>query len=200
MNKNQILITILLILVIILLGCSYYQNISTNNKIKKTQVQINTLVEQNNLLKNSLFHTILSSNPLITETFKTKDNRIIHWKDIIDKNVLVFRFFDNSCSSCLDRELSNINSLENKGVPILILATFPNERALQSLLNRNKIKSPVYNLAPQFHLFSFEEHIPNLYIFFLSRELNIKYLYFPIQNDNEISTAYYQHIINEISL
>lgn len=172
-----------------------YINIANHKQIKKLNIKTNNIITHNELLKNSLFQSSIFNGSDLNERFITKDNHEVYFKDIVKDSLLVIRFFENTCSPCLHKELANISKLEKKGIPILILSSFSNPRALTSLLNQFGINSKVYNLKYSERLFSFDESV-DLYVFFLTKDLKTRYLFFPVQYDKEVSSSYYQHIEN----
>lgn len=180
---------------ILILSFFLYTNIVNNKKINKLNILTTNIVTQNELLKNSLFQNSVFNGSDINKKFTTKDNNEIFLSDIIKDSTLIIRIFENTCAPCMNKELSNISKLEKKGIPILILSTFTNTRALASLLNQFNINSKTYNLKHDEHLFTFDGN-SDIYVFLLTKDLKVRYLFFPVQNDKDVSSSYYQHIEN----
>jgi hypothetical protein len=165
----------------------------TKEDIRLYKRQISDLEISNRLLKYSLFQTLIYSKDSIYSIIKTK-NEIVPLLKIIDENTLVLRLSEHSCNPCLQRELANISALEKNGIPLLLIASYSNEREFISLLREYGVKSKYLVLGHDEELFSFEKNTSDLYLFLLTPDLNINYLFFPIQTEDHLSSEYYNFI------
>lgn len=149
MRLNKVIVVFLFILLLSFLY-SIIQISNMNNWLIKLKQIITETTNQKDLLKNSMFQSIFFSNFEISDFFYTDNDERIFFKNIVGDGVLVFRIFENSCSSCVDREFGNISKLEKEGLPILIVASYENRRLLNLYLKEYDIKSKVYNLKSKF--------------------------------------------------
>lgn len=195
MRLNKVIVVFLFILLLSFLY-SIIQISNMNNGLIKLKQVITETTNQKDLLKNSLFQSIFFSDFEISDFFYTDNDEKIFLKNIVGDGVLVFRIFENSCSSCVDREFGNISKLEKEGLPILIVASYENRRLLNLYLKEYDIKSKVYNLKSKFCLFQFDKDIDDIYCFLLDSCIDSKYMFFPIQNEQGTSDFYYQFISN----
>jgi len=187
--KNKILLTGLILLLLVI---GYIFCFSTT-KTKEIKEQIVYLENSNNLLKHSLYQTVMYGKETINSTIKTSEG-IVPLSKIIDMNTIVFRFSENSCNSCLKRELSNISHIEKQGIPVLIIATYSNKRELRLLLEKYDIKSKYLLLDAKQYLFAFEDVSSDLFLFILTPGLQVNYLFFPVQTDTSLSYEYFKFI------
>lgn len=160
---------------------------------KETDIQLDRLENANRLLKYSLFQAMIFSQDKINDIVTTNHGETPLAK-VIDMNTLIFRFSENACSPCLQRELMNVSLLEKQGIPILIIASYKNSRELQILLQKHNVKSRFILLEDNQELFPFEKQASDLYLFLLTPELNVEYLFFPVQTEDDLSSEYYNFI------
>lgn len=172
-----------------------YRNLNRN--ISVITGKANLLSQKNELLKNAWFETLLSVDSEINkDLLLMNDTSNILLKDVVVKKTLIVRLSYAACRPCLERELRNIHKLEEKGVPILIIASYPNRRSLDILLKQYEITSKAYLMYPNQKMFSFDENVSQLYIFLTDQNLTIRNFFIPVQMVDDVSETYFRYIQN----
>lgn len=191
MKKIYIIIGTLLFISLIILGYKYYLN---KKELSDNVINISNLEQSIHLLKYSILQSVVfgSENKLLR--VKTNEGEVLI-SDILDgMNTIVFRFSAHSCEPCLNRELANISHLEKQGVPVLIVATYSNPREFRLLLKKFDIGSRYILLEEGESLCSFENTSSDLFVFLLDPDANIRFLFFPVQNEDNLSIEYFDFI------
>jgi hypothetical protein len=185
-------VLILLLSIFIFFTINYFD---TKSNLQKYKIENHNLENSNRLLKYSLFQTIVFNQDTILKIVNINDS-IVFLSQKIDKNTLVLRFSDNSCTPCLKRELNNISLLEKRGIPVLIISSYNNKREFKALLQEYDIKSDFLLLEQKQELFPFDKISSDLYVFLLTKDLEVKYLFFPVQTEDYLSVEYFNFIEN----
>lgn len=175
---------------------SFIRVYTMNKALNTIKDLLKTEITQKKLVEDSLFKSIFFNGTEISKKLYTDTGEVISLDSIVNSKVLIYRIFDNSCASCINQEFNVLKEIEKSGFPIMIISTFSNFRLLKSYIKEHGIKSPVYNLKENAYLFSFERETNDIYYCVLDKNLNYNYLFFPIQNDKDLSLAYIQYIIN----
>lgn len=180
----------------LLFGFSYYLMYRNLNKRIEVIVQENNLLSQKNeLLKNAWFETLLSADFEINESLSLmNDTNSLLLKNVIVEKTLVVRLSYAACRPCLERELRNVHQLEKKGIPIIIIASYPNKHSLDILLKQYDISSNAYLLPPHQKETSFDENASQLYMFLTDQDLTVKKFFIPVQMADDISETYFRYI------
>jgi hypothetical protein len=195
MNKKIYVLGILIVSLIIALSLLIYKTCDLNKKIDNYKIDIHKVESGENSLKYSLFQTIIFSGDKIKDTIRTNKG-IAPLRQLIEMNTIIFRFSKESCMPCLQRELNNISLLEKKDIPVIIIVSGYNNIEMKALLNEYKVYSRYILLEKEEQLFSFEDISSDLFLFMLSKDLTIKYLYFPIQYQGQLSDEYTNYLIS----
>lgn len=180
----------------LLFGFSYYLMYRNLNKnISAIKEEVNILSQKNELLKNAWFETMLSTEHDINKDISLmNDSNYISLKDVIMEKTLVVRLSYAACRPCLERELKNIHKLENKGIPIVIIASYPNKHSLDVSLKQNNISSKAYLLHPNQKMFPFDENASQLYMFITDHDLTVKDFFIPVQMVDDVSDTYFRYV------
>ncbi len=165
----------------------------TRHKIKKMEVKQSNLSVTKELLTNSLFGTVIYGGVGIEKYISTMEGKI-RLADIVSGNTLVVRIHESACMPCLERELKHISMLESQ-MPVLIFASYSNERSLKAVLQLHNVRSKAYLLLPHQKLFPFEGNVQSLYVCILTETLEPRHLFFPVQHEDNLSEMYYRSII-----
>lgn len=175
-----------------------FRLLEATKKLQQKEIHNIELSTEKELLEYNLLQSIFCQNLPINETLLTADNKTIFLKEHITTKTLICRIFENSCSTCQQKELQRIGSLENEGIPIVIIASFTNKRQLKSLLKANGINSKYFNLSESCNLFPFDANSNDIYICLIDEHLKPKYIFIPVQNNNFLSETYLKYIKTEI--
>ncbi len=94
--------------------------------------KIEVLSDLNTTYDNLLFNTIKMDGCKLSDTLTVVDenSKIINFKDLIlTDNVIIFRFFENSCSSCVDEIFTQlVEYIKKSDKEIIILCTYRNTK------------------------------------------------------------------------
>lgn len=93
--------------------------------------------------------------------------------------ILIYRYSDINCSSCVDSELYNLNYffklLKNR---VILLCSYEYESALNDFKQQNRLSYPVYNI--KFKIFPWEEDLHDRpYYFVLHPDMRVSDFYIP---------------------
>ena len=166
-----------------------YKNISTIAK------EVNSLSQKNELLKNAWFETLLSAGyDINTNLSLINDTSSVLLKNIVLEKTLIVRLSYAACRPCLERELRNVHKLEEKRIPIIIIASYPNKRSLDILLKQYNISSRAYLMYPNQKMFPFDGDVSQLYMFITDHTLTINSFFIPVQMVDDVSDTYFRYI------
>lgn len=183
-------------LIFLLFGFSYYLMYRNLNKnISVMTENVNLLSQKNELLKNAWFETLLSSDIEINKDLLLMDDSShVLLKNVVTEKVLIVRLSYAACRPCLERELKNVHKLEEKGIPIIIIASYPNKHSLDILLKQYEVSSKSYLMSPNQKMFPFDEKASQLYMFLTNQDLTVKNYFIPVQMVDDVSETYFRYI------
>ncbi len=127
--------------------------------------------------------------------FKVSDqNGNKHFVEAVgEKSVLVFRYSDEYCSSCLDFGIEMLKEMEKSidGNKLIVLASFENPRNELIFRSQNHLKSRIYTISNDaIHLPIEKYHKP--YFFMFNKKYNMPSHYF--WGDKKIDSFAIQYI------
>ncbi len=187
---------LVLILILLLMGAIFfaYQYYTTKKMLSDCKIKESNTEQSSHLLQQSLLQSIVFGSEAELLSLKVEDKEVLLSEVVDGLNTLIFRFSEHTCKPCLERELKNISFLEKQGIPVLVVASYSNHRELKLLLKEFDISSRYILLKENEHLCSFEGTSSDLYIFLLIEGSNIEYLFFPVQNEDNLSKEYFDFI------
>ncbi|MFP4022927.1 MAG: hypothetical protein ACLFVR_00260 [Thiohalospira sp.] len=121
-----------------------------------------------------------------------KNNTIKDFVEVIDDDVLIFRIFENTCLSCIEENLSALDTLV-KTKPVIILGNFYNSAAYTFFKEQ-------YNLN---NCYMFESNskinIPMetneiMYYFLINKQMEVYKVHIPIKWDFDFTLTYLSSI------
>lgn len=180
----------------VLFGFSYYLMYRNLNKnISVITEEVNSLSQKNELLKNAWFETLLFTDFEINKDLSLiNDTSYILLKNVVMEKTLIVRLSYAACRPCLERELRNIHKFEKKGIPIIIIASYPNKHSLDILLKQYNISSRAYLMSSNQKMFPFDENASQLYMFITDRDLAVRNFFIPVQSVDDVSDTYFKYI------
>ena len=186
-----------LLIISILFGFIYfimYKNF--NLKLEDSVNKNKSLQQQNELLKNCWLETLIASEAKLNhdiQLFFNEDKCLL--TDIVKEKTLVVKITYTACQPCLQRELKNIASFEIKGIPVIIIAAYPNIQIVQSLLKEHTIQSKAFLIHSNQDVLALDESFnSSIYMFLMDKDLSFRYLFFPIQAVDDVSEMYFKFI------
>lgn len=104
--------------------------------------------------------------------------------------ILIFRYSDINCSSCVDSELYNLNYffklLKNK---VILLCSYEHESNIKNFKQKNRLCFPIYNI--KFKIFPWENELYDRpYYFVLHPGMKVSDFYIPEIADPEGTKKY----------
>lgn len=199
MNLKRINIKIVyfaLLLVIIINIILIYQSKAEKKLYSILKSNYNNVIHDCNFLYERLFEN-LERKPL--ESVFT-DSELIHLKRKPRHNIFVWRYFENSCSSCLDQEIINLKKYSPMigSENILVLTTFYNLRDLNvSFTSRNILDFRMINVIDS-ELFSTKKEFHNSQFYFVLDSTGYANMIFePDARIPNLTRRYFEKIIEE---
>lgn len=190
---KKIIVLVFIFVSFIFLYYLMYKNLSI--RTVKVLEENSLLSQKNELLKNAWFETLLSSDVDINKDLSfVSDSGYIYFRDIVYDKTLIVRLSYAACQPCLERELDNLHKFEEKNIPVIIIASYPNKFALDVLLKKHNISSRAYLLSANQRVFPFDENRALLYMFIIDKNLTVQKFFMPVQMVDDVSDAYFKYI------
>jgi len=138
----------------------------------------------------------LYQNALIYNNYSNSKSFI---KEITENRLplLIYRYSKNTCESCIQEDLEEINLLKKEfgNNKILLLPTYPNDRD-GSIELSNILASFNYVNIPFDSLFipSQDGNFQQRYFAVIDKELNLTMVFFPLKGENILTRLYFSEI------
>ncbi|MCX6327698.1 MAG: hypothetical protein NT144_13765 [Bacteroidia bacterium] len=186
-----------IILITLSLGLIIYQTIIIR-KLGTSLKQVNSINEaiknEKDVLTENLILHWKNENGKIADSIIWDENfGVISKSILISKGpVLIFRFSEFNCKTCIDELLKLINDrLHDKHINFIVVGNFQNSRALSVFKSVKQLNCPIYNSKK---LVTNESITP--YFFILSEDGTISELFYP-DNLFPVLSSKYIEIIEE---
>lgn len=175
-------------------------------KLNKARIQSRELADSyfvdselyNLLIWNIGKHYSFENSAITDFEITDKDNNKLLFSDLMENESgeykLVFFFSSTHCGSCIDSEMSNIQSfghIVGKN-HIIILAQYESMRHLRAFLASRKINIPVYCVKTNPVGILKEENLP--YSFIVDKNMTAEFVFIPIKEIPSYSEMYYTTI------
>ncbi|RED98399.1 hypothetical protein [Marinoscillum furvescens] len=142
---------------------------------------------------------------LFSENVQLPDVRLINSKNesknlssiFMEDKLLIYRFYDETCSQCVEDELDIVKQLEDSvGIRnIAIISTF-NLNKLISLIKRKEIRCSFYSYSESFPIpIENDRYVASFFV--LEKSLYTRFVY-KAGGDQIINSPYFKRIINYI--
>ncbi|MEO9885045.1 MAG: hypothetical protein ABJR05_06705 [Balneola sp.] len=180
--KNKILLQILLAG---LVATIYFLYTNTNAKVETNTPRKGGYAETVYLEKKYESYKLPKSFFTVTRDINLGNN----------EKVLVFRFSELNCGSCVTREIRELRDFAKKygWEQIIFLATNSDNEALETYKRVSGIKTEVYNINQ--HFFELDkELIDTPYMFIIDQDSIIKELFISMKQDPDRSVDYFNSI------
>jgi len=208
-NNNCIKWQIILLILIISFGAStsacifFYkkyvsyldQNYYLNSESEQKSDYILSILENQALTFNN---SNLRLNQL-TNIYSSEEDSI-SFEELVKthKNLLIFRYSELNCMTCVDQEIIHLKNLvKNSSIKILILTTYEDIKDLYLFIRTNNIEDiPIYNLKSPIENLPLESaNIP--YYFVLNNSFNTTELFIPSKFFEDQSLKYLNSILSK---
>lgn len=137
---------------------------------------------------------------MLSESDKTSIGRdgVEHLVEIIDRPIIVFRFFSSNCSSCITNQLEILHEFSEKfGKEKVILLPDHLNNQIRDYLIRKKIEIGIYKTDDVDLGFSFDrQKIP--YLFLCNKDMNISISFILDNNLKGFSDYFYNAALDRI--
>lgn len=148
---KNILLWFLLFIFIVIDGFFLIKNVEYKVAIKDLNYLIEQLQRKNDFLEMNQSHLTKNcgcSLDLETLIFEQTGNEISLRRLIADKTKLILYIPKFSCTSCYEKVISNMSSIDSlyKGDSVIVLSTYDNVNSLNNFRRVNQIKRAVYNI------------------------------------------------------
>ena len=151
---------------------------------------IDKLVNHINYLRNKIIEDAANTN---ASCELLKDNSL-------EEPVLVWRYFQNYCNSCIDYELiilkENIKKINEKN--IVIIATYDNPLIMNTWIATNRLKRITLLKVPadEFN-FNSENNYHEPYFFIYNKEKIANFIFTPEESLPQLTEKYFNRITEE---
>ena len=117
---------------------------------------------------------------------------------ISEQPLLVFRYSEIHCNSCVDQVVQQMNRLWQDGKRnMALIASYDEYQHFTSFVRANKLQMPTYLLQEEEAKGVFDSEIPP-YLFLLDQSLAVKYPFVPIKEMDESIQMYMDFIQHKI--
>lgn len=190
----RLLGNIVIVFLFFIIIFSLFQNIRIDKEIKSIEKKVEIVDNRNNILKDALIEMSFLFTSSLPEIVKLNDGTFVDFENVVLNKTVVFRFFENSCSPCVRRELSNVRNMLIKKIPIIIIASFSSERKLKAILSEYSINTTVYNLDKTSFVLKECDQLSKAYYFILDENMKVNNLFIPLQSEDDLSDVYCDYV------
>jgi hypothetical protein len=189
-------------IIIIIIALSLIEIIHMNKKYRvltfaiKSQIEITENCNNKmNVLKENIIRHWKNENPSFSDSLVLDEKSNIISKNILTNQcpLLIFRFSELNCSTCINNQLSLIiDSLQSKRINYIIISDYKNIRNLGLFKKSNSIRTQVYNCKQLL----INETITPYYII-LNKNGALSDLFYPDEQFPELTASYLEIISNK---
>jgi hypothetical protein len=186
--KKNLFVLILIILSIFAIIYQTINNYKLTMSLKRQSIVFNNTLSDMSLLKENILNSWKIENTILTDSLiKDEDNNVIIKSNLIKRSpLLIFRFSELNCSTCIQDQLSLLSDLlQSNDINYIIISDYNSIRNLGIFKRVNAIKVPIYNCK---QLLNRETITP--YYFVLNKNGTISDFYYPDKKFPEISKEY----------
>lgn len=191
--KRIIKIISISLLLLILMGCIFIQLNKVISQSASGQTNIfRTKYNQLTVYKEVELKT--EGKYLSASIFLENENGNYRLNEIINQEKLILRYSEINCNTCVDSQIVAFKNLSNKlGVEKLaIFSSYERFGDMYRFKRLNKVTMPIYNLKSDLGLLIDTLNTP--YYFILSPTLQIRNVFIPRKEVNEITSIYLNSI------
>lgn len=191
------------LIILIILNILYISiNVSLKSQISfledKISINLESFDDTVNLYRNNILNLSINSgyeiNPNIL--LKSESGNVCALSELVEQqHLLVFKYFKESCHSCVEQEFFRLNGVlgDINCFKIIVLTTEKESFRIELIKRKHMIEFPFYTLEGVELEHPLDKyHTP--YLFTLNKSLIPGNLFIPLSTDEDLSLIYYKNL------